>query len=107
MYDVSVTTSCSAKVVRNDADPHHGARAGNDRIQSVDGTYHHTYPKLMICAPAPSAQGYDKVVVDLVDQMASLENYPVLRGAAPSGRVRVWSSLVYTQVWSEVRIWSN
>jgi len=102
MYDVSVTTSCTAKVDRHDADPHHGTRTGNDRIQSVEGTYHHTYPKLMICAPSPSSQGYDKVVVDLVDQMASLEIYPILRGAPPSGRIRVWNSLVYNHVWSEI-----
>lgn len=120
MYEVAVTTACAAKVVRNDADPHHGTRAGNEHIQSVEGVYNHTYPKLLICAPSPSAQvlmlccclrvltvayifqGYDKVVVSLVDQMSNLEKYPLIRSAPPPMRARVWHSLLYTQVWSEV-----
>jgi len=102
MYEVAVTTACTAKVVRNEADPHHGTRSGNERIQSVESIYNHNYPKLLICAPAPSTQGYDKIVVSLVDQISNLEKYPLIRSGTFPSHARIWNSLLYTQVWSEI-----
>jgi len=105
-YEVSVTTSCEAKIVLNDAEPQHALRANYEHLQNFESSFHHTYPKLMICAPSPSSPAYDRVVVDLVDGMTSLDNdYPlVVAGSVPNTDPlpTIWSSQPYSSVWSEV-----
>jgi len=101
MYDVTVTTTFTAKIVRNDPDPHHGARPANEQEQDIDGTYDHNYPQLMICAPSFTSPGYDRSILPLVDQM-TVENHAIQRGPPPIPPAIVWTPLLHYDVWSEI-----